>query len=126
VTALTPGTPPTTVAAVTADSAPALLREPSFRRYWSAQTISFLGEANSLVNGSRAMSFVAGPSLACWCRRYGVRPLGALAGGALGSLIGVRQTLWVATAGALLGVAWLVGSPILKLRTLPAPSDEST
>ena len=57
---------------------------------------------------------------------YGVRPLGALAGGALGSLIGVRQTLWVATAGALLGVAWLVGSPILKLRTLPAPSDEAT
>jgi MFS family permease len=57
---------------------------------------------------------------------YGVRPLGALAGGAVGTLIGVRQTLWVATAGALLGVAWLIGSPILKLRSLPAPSDETT
>ena len=35
---------------------------------------------------------------------YGVRPLGALAGGALGSWIGLRATLWIATAGALLGV----------------------
>ena len=50
---------------------------------------------------------------------YGVRPLGALAGGALGSWIGLRPTLWVATVGALLGVLWLLPSPILGLRTLP-------
>ena len=54
---------------------------------------------------------------------YGVRPLGALAGGALGTLIGVRPTLWIATAGALLGLLWLIGSPVLKLRTLPEPSE---
>ena len=34
---------------------------------------------------------------------YGVRPLGALVGGALGTWIGLRETLWIATAGALLG-----------------------
>ena len=49
---------------------------------------------------------------------YGVRPLGALAGGALGATIGLRPTLWLATAGALLGVLWLLPSPILRLRTL--------
>ncbi|MCB0877738.1 MAG: MFS transporter [Thermoleophilia bacterium] len=39
---------------------------------------------------------------------YGVRPLGALAGGALGSAIGLRDTLLVATLGGLVGVllAW--------------------
>jgi MFS family permease len=54
---------------------------------------------------------------------YGVRPLGALVGGALGSWIGLRETLWIATAGALLGVLWLVPSPILGLRTLPEPEE---
>lgn len=54
---------------------------------------------------------------------YGVRPLGALAGGALGTWIGLRETLWIATAGALLGVLWLLPSPILGLRALPEPED---
>ena len=49
---------------------------------------------------------------------YGVRPLGALAGGMLGAAIGLRPTLWIATTGALLGVLWLLPSPILRLRTL--------
>jgi MFS family permease len=51
---------------------------------------------------------------------YGVRPLGALAGGALGSAIGLRPTLWIATAGALLGVLWLLPSPTPRLRERPA------
>jgi MFS family permease len=50
---------------------------------------------------------------------YGVRPLGALAGGFLGSLIGLRPTLWIATAGAVLGVLFLLGSPIPGLREPP-------
>jgi MFS family permease len=50
---------------------------------------------------------------------YGVRPLGALVGGALGTWIGLRETLWIATAGALLGFLWLLPSPILGLRELP-------
>lgn len=50
---------------------------------------------------------------------YGVRPLGALVGGGLGSWLGLRPTLWIATAGALAGILWLLPSPILGLRTLP-------
>jgi MFS family permease len=50
---------------------------------------------------------------------YGVRPIGALAGGALGTWIGLRPTLWIATVGALAGVLWLLPSPIPHLRELP-------
>jgi len=54
---------------------------------------------------------------------YGVRPVGALLGGALGTLVGVRPTLWIAGAGAVLGVLWLLRSPIPRLRALPDPRD---
>jgi MFS family permease len=54
---------------------------------------------------------------------YGVRPLGSLAGGALGSTIGLRPTLWIGTVGALAGVLWLLPSPIPRLRDLPEPED---
>jgi MFS family permease len=54
---------------------------------------------------------------------YGVRPVGALLGGAVGTLIGVRTTLWIAGVGAVLGVVWLLRSPILTMRTLPEPQD---
>jgi len=39
---------------------------------------------------------------------YGVRPLGTTLGGLLGTVIGVRSTLWIATVGALLGLVWLI------------------
>jgi MFS family permease len=50
---------------------------------------------------------------------YGLRPVGALAGGALGSTLGLRPTLWIATVGALAGVLWLLPSPVPRMRTLP-------
>jgi MFS family permease len=53
----------------------------------------------------------------------GVRPLGALAGGALGGAIGLRPTLWIATVGALAGVLWLLPSPLPRLRDLPEPAE---
>ena len=49
----------------------------------------------------------------------GIRPLGSLAGGALGAWIGLRPTLWIATLGALLGVLWLLPSPLPRLKELP-------
>jgi MFS family permease len=49
----------------------------------------------------------------------GIRPIGALLGGALGTLIGLQTTLWIGVLGALLGVAWLVASPIPRLREVP-------
>src|SRR5437763_1790337 len=43
---------------------PAVLAENlPFRRFWLGQTISRYVEANSLLAGSRAFSFVAGPSV---------------------------------------------------------------
>ncbi len=50
---------------------------------------------------------------------YGVRVLGALAGGALGSAIGLRPTLWIGAGGALLGVLFLLSSPVPHMRVLP-------
>ena len=45
---------------------------------------------------------------------YGVRPIGALAGGVLGSAIGVRETLWIAVIGAIAGFVFLVPSPFRR------------
>jgi MFS family permease len=50
---------------------------------------------------------------------YGVRPLGALVGGALGTWIGLRPTLWIASAAAITGVFWLLPSPLMRMRELP-------
>jgi predicted MFS family arabinose efflux permease len=51
---------------------------------------------------------------------YGVRPAGTALGGVLGTAIGVRPTLWIATVGALAGLLWLLPSPVRTLRELPA------
>jgi MFS family permease len=49
----------------------------------------------------------------------GVRPIGAVVGGLLGAVFGIRETLFVVTIAQLAGVLWLVGSPVLQLRDLP-------
>jgi MFS family permease len=56
---------------------------------------------------------------------YGIRPLGAVVGGFLGTWIGVRETLLVSAAGGLFSVLWLIGSPIIRTRELTGlqPSD---
>jgi MFS family permease len=48
----------------------------------------------------------------------GASPLGALAGGVLGGMIGVRPTLYVAVSGIVLSVAWLLWSPVRGLRSV--------
>ncbi len=50
---------------------------------------------------------------------YGVRPVGALLGGVLGTVVGVHEAIWVSTIVACAGVLFLVGSPVLRLRDLP-------
>jgi MFS family permease len=50
---------------------------------------------------------------------HGVRPLGALAGGALGTAVGLRPTLWIATAGAVMCLVWVLPSPVPRIRELP-------
>jgi MFS family permease len=53
----------------------------------------------------------------------GVRPIGAAVGGLLGSLLGVRETLLIVTVAQLLGLLWLIGSPIPRLREIPEPPE---
>ena len=50
---------------------------------------------------------------------YGTRPLGALLGGLLGSAIGLRPALWVATLGGVAGFVLLLPTPLPRYR-LPA------
>jgi MFS family permease len=54
---------------------------------------------------------------------YGTRPLGALAGGTLGSLAGLRPTLWIAIGGAVAAATCLLRSPLRSFR-MPAPGDQ--
>ena len=54
---------------------------------------------------------------------YGVRPLGTTAAGILGSTLGLRPTLWIATVGALGGLLWLLPSPIMSLRDVPEETE---
>lgn len=45
---------------------------------------------------------------------WGAIPLGSLAGGVLGEAIGLRGTLWISAAGALLAALWLICSPLRR------------
>lgn len=53
---------------------------------------------------------------------YGVRPLGALASGALSGTYGAEAGLWLAAAAFLVSVAVAVGSDLVRLRRLPEGS----
>ncbi|HZT43360.1 MAG TPA: hypothetical protein VFA07_14420 [Chthonomonadaceae bacterium] len=55
----------------------------------------------------------------------GVGPLGALLGGMLGSSIGMRATLMVASLGTVLALVCLFFSPIRSLRHLPEADTEA-
>jgi MFS family permease len=50
---------------------------------------------------------------------YGTRPLGALLGGLLGTVLGLRPALWVAVLGGTAGFALLLPTPLPRYR-LPA------
>ncbi|MFF5301269.1 MFS transporter [Streptomyces sp. NPDC013161] len=56
---------------------------------------------------------------------YGVRPLGALIGGELATLAGLRVTLTVAAIGGAMSALWLLASPIPGIRELGRAPMES-
>ncbi|MCX5238590.1 MFS transporter [Streptomyces prunicolor] len=56
---------------------------------------------------------------------YGIRPLGALVGGELATLAGLRVMLMVAAVGGALSAVWLLASPIPGIRVLKPASDRS-
>jgi MFS family permease len=55
---------------------------------------------------------------------WGALPVGGFLGGALGSSIGLRGTLWVSAVGQLAAFVWLLGSPIPGMQTIPEPDEE--
>jgi MFS family permease len=56
---------------------------------------------------------------------WGTIPIGTLAGGALGTLIGYRETIVIGAIGAALSVLWIVFSPQRNLRDMPEPVDDA-
>ncbi|MFG2769113.1 MFS transporter [Streptomyces sp. NPDC048350] len=55
---------------------------------------------------------------------HGFRPVGALAAGVLGTALGLRPTLWIATVGGLFAVLWLLPSPLARTRELPTAAKD--
>jgi len=55
---------------------------------------------------------------------YGVRPLGTTIAGVLGSTIGVHNTIWIGAGGALLGMAFLLPSPIRHIHDVPEQAED--
>jgi MFS family permease len=112
--------------------APLILVPAASGPHWLVLTFLFVSEFTSGV-GLMLLDIMAGTisagtvptplrsrvSGAFMVVNYGVRPLGTSLGGLLGATIGVRNTLWIATVGAVLGVLWLIPSPIPKLRDVP-------
>ena len=56
---------------------------------------------------------------------WGIIPFGSLLGGALGSTVGLRETIAIGALGMLLAVLWMLLSPIRGLRTLPEITDQA-
>ena len=57
---------------------------------------------------------------------YGTRPVGSLAGGAAGALLGLHPAIWIAAAGGTLGFLFLLPSPMPRFRLDGAARDRST
>jgi hypothetical protein len=51
---------------------------------------------------------------------WGVMPIGALLSGVLATTLGVVPTMWIGAIGALLSAGFVVFSPLLGMRKLPA------
>ncbi|MBM7773852.1 MFS family permease [Actinokineospora baliensis] len=55
---------------------------------------------------------------------FGTIPLGALLGGALAAAFGLRTGLVLGVVGLMLPMAWVLFSPVYRLRAMPAPQPE--
>jgi MFS family permease len=56
---------------------------------------------------------------------WGVLPIGALIGGIMGAVFGLRTTLWIGALGQAVAGIWLLASPMRRLRDFPDPPPEA-
>jgi Na+/melibiose symporter-like transporter len=56
---------------------------------------------------------------------WGTLPLGSIIGGTLGSVLGVRPTMWIGMAGSWAASLWVLFSPLRRMRDVPGPGDDS-
>lgn len=61
-------------------------------------------------------------SAACRWIKWGTLPLGGIAGGVLGTVLGVHATLWLAVVAACLSGVWVFFSPLRGMREMPEPA----
>ena len=94
--------------------------------FWSGMGVMILdisgGSIFAALIPHRLRSRVAGAYMVV---NNGVRPIGSLLGGFLGSAIGLRPTLWIAVVGAIAGFLWLLPSPLPRMRELPEAAEEA-
>jgi len=57
---------------------------------------------------------------------WGTIPLGGLLGGTLGSLLGIRATIWVGVIGSWAAAFWVFFSPLRKMRDIPSEAMEGS
>ena len=57
---------------------------------------------------------------------WGTIPIGGVLGGALGTLLGVREAVLIGALGELVAVLPVLFSPVRMIRAMPAPVDEET
>ena len=94
--------------------------------FWAGMGVMILdisaGSIFAAIIPHRLRSRVAGAYMVV---NNGVRPVGSLLGGFLGSAIGLRPTLWIAVVGAIAGFLWLLPSPLPRMRELPDAAEET-
>ncbi len=57
---------------------------------------------------------------------WGTIPIGSVAGGILGSTLGLLPTIWIGAIGSLLAFLPVLFSPVRSLQRMPEPLEEGT
>jgi predicted MFS family arabinose efflux permease len=82
--------------------------------FWTAHDVSAVSLRQAVVSRGLLGRVTAGGHVL----EYGLLPIGALVGGLLAEVIGIRQALLLAAAGMACGLGWLLWSPIPWLRSI--------
>jgi len=54
---------------------------------------------------------------------WGIIPLGAIVGGLLGEVLGIRPTMLITATGGSLAFLWVLLSPVRRLKEIPEPTE---